>query len=100
MRWEVCQGGERLLWVGTLPLGEVGFEGRAGLVHRHGPAATDATTAATSTSTDPGRLPALGARGGPGGGGGGGGRVGGVGRGRIHTDRALPPQRRVLALQR
>ena len=88
MRWEGSQGGERVLWVRTLPLGEVRFQGRASLVHRHWPAAAAATA-------DPSRLPALGAQGGTRGGG-----VGVVGRGLIDTDRALPPQRRVLALQR
>lgn len=37
MRWEEgLQGGDTLLWVGGLPLGEVGLQARASFINRHG----------------------------------------------------------------
>ena len=81
MRWEGLQGGDTLLRVGSFPFREIGLQAWAGLIHRHGP-------------TGPCRLPAF--------------QGWGTGRVRVVWTAGdlidigcdLPPERRVVALQR
>ncbi len=87
--WEGLQGGEGLLGIRGLSLGEKGLQTRAGFIHRHGAAC-------------PCRQVAFQGRGGGGGGGRGGG-TGGIGVVRAAGGRIgllsgdLPPERDVLA---
>lgn len=81
MRWEGLQGGETLLWVRGFPFRVIGLEAWAGLIHWYGP-------------TGPRRLSAF-----RGWGAGGVGVVWSAG-GLINIGCDLPPERRVLALQR
>lgn len=81
MRRVGLQGGDTLLWVGTVPFGEIGLQAWAGLIHRHGPTGLRG-------------LPAFRGRG-----------AGGVGvvwtaRGLIDIGGDVPPERGVLGLQR
>lgn len=91
MGWEGLQGGEGLLRIRGLSLGEKGLQTRAGFIHRHGAACPCRQVAFQGRG---------GGRGGRGGGTGGIGVVRAAGGliGLLSGD--LPPERAVLALQR